>query len=462
MADQLRHDCLGYVGEYPVLTPNLDELARIGVRFTHAFSAIPTCCPARQAFLRTKRPESFGAYWNYDITFPIAALSPDEYTWTRQLQKVGYRNAYIGKWHVNPDHDPREYGYESYFGVEDYSRHFEKVATTTQYVNAWRGEPDLVQLEDSRTHVLAHEASQAIRRLAGTNHPWHVRLDFPEPHLPCRPAGQFAEMYDAKDMRPWGSFSDTLEGKPFIQRQQLRNWAVEDYTWDDWAPIVARYFGAISQVDDAVGRVIDTLKETGQFENTIIVFTADHGDLCGAHRMVDKHYVMYDDVVRVPLVVSWPSRITTGTTIDSFVSATLDTGPTLLDLLDLDLPADTHGSSLRGLLEGSAPHRETNEIIATYNGAQFGLYCQRMLRTDRWKYIWNLADIDEMYDLRDDPCELTNRIDDPNVSEIGKRMRRRLFELLAEANDPLSSGPWLVGQLTEANPVSNLEIPQTV
>lgn len=456
MTDQLRHDCVGYVGRQPVKTPHLDSLAAAGVSFEHAYSAIPTCCPARQAFLRTKHPESFGAYWNYDITFPIGALAPSEYTWSRELSRAGYRSSYLGKWHVNPDHTPLEYGYDAYSGLDLYDELRRSRTIGGESGCSWRGAVDDAELGETRTHFFAREAARAIREGAQSDRPWHVRLDFSEPHLPCKPTGRFAEMYDPAELAPWGNFGDALHGKPFIQRQQLKNWSVDGDRWEDWAPVVARYFGAVSQVDDAIGVVLDALKDSGQFEETIVVFTADHGDLCGAHGMVDKHYVMYDEVVRVPLIICWPDGIDTPRVVESFVSSTLDVGPTILDLLGLPLPNDTHGRSLKALLDGTATESAENEIVSTFNGAQFGLYCQRMLRTDRWKYVWNLTDVDELYDLESDPFELTNRAQDAEYTETLTSLRGRLYDRLTEVGDPLCTGPWVAGQLNDDNPLKTL------
>jgi arylsulfatase A-like enzyme len=130
-----------------------------------------------------------------------------------------------------------------------------------------------------------------------------------EPHPPYRPAQAFDEKYSAEDIPRWGSFDDMFAGKPYIQKQQLLSWGIEHYGWNEWVPIVARYYAVISQMDDAIGRVLRVLDELGMKGNTIVVYTSDHGDMCGSHLMMDKHYVMYDDVVRVPLIVLWPRNI---------------------------------------------------------------------------------------------------------------------------------------------------------
>ncbi|MGI6705095.1 MAG: sulfatase-like hydrolase/transferase [Clostridia bacterium] len=139
--------------------------------------------------------------------------------------------------------------------------------------------------------------------------PWLMSIDFPEPHLPCRPAGKFAEMYKPEEIPPWGSFADTFEGKPYIQKQQLYSWKIENFSWEDWAPIVARYYGVVSQVDDAIGRITDALEKMNVMDDTIIIYTSDHGDMCGGHRMIDKHYVLYEDNVKVPLLIRWPKGV---------------------------------------------------------------------------------------------------------------------------------------------------------
>ena len=111
VAVQQCYFCFGYSRVYPVLTPTIDKIAGEGVWFTNAYTPIPVCAPARQAFLNGRRPETFGALWNYGIALDIPALSPHEYTWVRELEEIGYQNSFIGKWSGNPDHGPLEYGF---------------------------------------------------------------------------------------------------------------------------------------------------------------------------------------------------------------------------------------------------------------------------------------------------------------------------------------------------------------
>ncbi|SEM89747.1 sulfatase-like hydrolase/transferase [Paenibacillus sp. OV219] len=452
-ADQLRSDCVGYSGKYPVQTPNLDQLAARSTVFHHAYSHFPVCSPARQSLLHGKRPETFGALWNYNSFLPVGYLQPDQYTWTKQLADAGYRSAFLGKWGVNPEFGPTAFGYESYVSEGDYRAFRQSRYPDLTYTNGFFGENNPVALADSETHWYADRAIETIETLSQGDRPWHIALHFAEPHLPCRPSEPFAEMYDPAQVPEWDGFRDNFASKPYIQAQQLASWGVESFTWEDWAPIVARYYGIISQLDDAIGRVLAALARLGQADNTIIVFTADHGDMCGSHGMMDKHYILYDDVIRVPLIISFPgeSSQAVGLEREQLVYNLLDLGPTLLDLAGLDYSADSfHGKSLAPLLlAANAPSDADwrDQIVATYNGQQFGLYTQRMIRTKEWKYVWNLTDIDELYDMQHDHAELCNVISLPEHQERIAELRTRLYEQLKKEEDPVISNEWTRRQL---------------
>jgi arylsulfatase A-like enzyme len=452
VSDQHRMDCLGASHDYPVHTPNLDRLAEEGARFGSAYTPIPLCTPARQSLLTGQRPEATGGLWNYDLGPRIPALPPEAYSWPRELQHAGYRSRYIGKWHVNPDHGPTDFGYDSWIPLEDYDA-WRAQQHPDQPISAdWFGGIDPVPTQDSRTHWMADRAAEFIREAAAdAQQPWHLRLDFLEPHLPCQPTQEFASRYPAESVPEWRDFRDELENKPYIQRQQLLNWEVEDYDWEDWAPVVARYYAIIAQMDDAIGRVLQALEEAGAASDTLVVYTSDHGDMCGSHRMMDKHYVMYDSVVRVPMIMRWPERIKAGTVTEAFAYNTLDLGPTISRITDTAPPSPAHGEPLLEwegtTLKPSRSIESRDHVVSTYNGQQFGLFIQRMIRTRGWKYIWNPTDVDELYDLKNDPAELVNRIDDPESADRLAALRKTLYDQLLEEGDGIVANPWMAKQL---------------
>lgn len=173
---------------------------------------------------------------------------------------------------------------------------------------------------------------------------------------------------------------------------------------------MAGYYAVVSQCDDAIGLILNELDQSGMAEDTIVVYTSDHGDAAGSHRIMDKHYVMYEEEVRVPMLIRLPG--TPRCISEVWTSHFLDLGPTILDILGLKIPKQMQGVSLvpeieaamRGnsfAKEGTASNR--SQIFSEYNGQQFGLYTQRMIRDDRFKYVWNPTDVDEFYNLIDDP-----------------------------------------------------------
>ena len=508
ICDQLRYDCVGSSGARPVSTPHMDSIARGGVRFTNAFTPQPLCCPARQSLLTSRRPERDGFLWNHDIALKTLSMAPGERLWPRRLSEAGYRMAYVGKWHESERHSPLEFGYDIYDSDDDYRAFREGAYGAAKFERGIEGEIDPVPLEGAHTHWLARRACARLEELAGANAstgtnagtganagagantgsaggaaadscagagaatnasaamgasatcggaaggaPWHLRVDFTEPHPPVRPSVEFARMYDADDIPPWDGFYDDFADKPYIQKQMVYTWGLENYDWKRWSSVVARYYATVSQLDDAVGKILDTLERSGCAGNTLVVLTPDHGDMCGAHRMIDKHNVMYDDIVHVPLLMRWPDRLPAGMAADAFVQNTLDIGPTLLEAAGLAAGGENpdglicDGRSLFPLFGGGAPADWRDCAVSTYNGQQFGLYTQRMIRDREWKYVWNTADTDELYNLREDPGELKNRVRDARCAETLKSMRRRLHDVLVREGDGLLKHYWLRDQL---------------
>lgn len=458
VSDQHRLDCVGRSDDYPVSTPSLDGLAARGAWFGSAYTPIPLCTPARQSLLTGRRPEATGGLWNYDLGSRIPALDPASYSWPRELQRVGYRSQYVGKWHVHPEHDPTAFGYDGYVPLEAYDSWRAERYPNSPIPGDWFGEIDAVPTADSRTHWLADQTSAFITEASKDDAPWHARIDFLEPHLPCQPTAEFAARYPIESIPQWRDFADPLINKPYIQRQQLINWGVENYTWADWSPIVARYYAVIAQLDDAIGSVLRTIDEAGVTDDTLVIYTTDHGDMGGSHRMMDKHYVMYDDVVRVPLIMSWPARIAANSVVDAFTYNTLDLPPTISAITGIPSPSSGHGAALfendATVLAPSGETAAREHVVSTYNGQQFGLFTQRMIRTHAWKYVWNPTDVDELYDLTADPNEFVNKVGDDGCVDVLADLRKRLYDQLVTDDDSFVANPWMARQLTEGRKIA--------
>jgi arylsulfatase A-like enzyme len=200
-------------------------------------------------------------------------------------------------------------------------------------------------------------------------------------------------------------------------------------------------------MDDAVGKILGVLKSNGQMDNTLIIYTTDHGDMCGGHRMMDKHYVLYEDIVHVPFAIRWPGVIKPGTIAHDYVYTCLDIPPTIMEVLGKEPKDFFQGRSLMPFMKGEKPSDWRQEVVSTYNGQQFGLYTQRMIKNDDFKYIWNTTDVDEFYDMKKDPDELVNLIHEKGYESIIAELRKKLYEILKNDEDGLVKSLWMKNQL---------------
>jgi len=450
MCDQQRYDCVGFAGIRPVKTPNIDKIAQKGVWFKNAYTAIPVCAPARQSIICGKRPESFGALWNFHITHPVCEVPADGFIYPRHLKENGYNTAFCGKWDISASNPPEKYGFDLFVNDGSIYAEINQKYQNISYPNGIFGDPCPIDLEDSHTHILAKKTNQVINNLAKQDKPWFVNIDFGEPHLPYRPSAPFDTMYQPENVEKWGSFDDEFINKPYIHKQQVINWNLENRTWEEWARSVALYYGYVSQYDDAIGRILQNLEDTGQMKNTVIVYTCDHGDLCGSHNMIDKHYVMYEDLVHVPAAIRCDSLLKPQI-FGGYIHNTLDIVPTVLDLLDIAKPENVlqGESAASALIDGEKWDRDF--AVSSYNGQQFGLYSSRCIKIDGYKYVWNLSDIDEFYDLTVDPWELDNIIYDQSKLDLISQLKIKLYNELDRCKDPMIS--WVKNQLLKGRKI---------
>jgi arylsulfatase A-like enzyme len=445
-SDQHRYDCVGANGHPFLKTPNLDRLAREGVRFTQAYTPVPLCTPARNCLLYGCWPHQHLAICNYDTEAPRGAR-PELVSFSELLRDAGYELGYIGKWHTNAVRPPPSYGFSHWIDEAEYFPWREAQGLPRRpAVNAWFGESDPgITGAQSRLGWGAERVIEALGRLKSGGKPFFLRWDPSEPHLPNRVPPPYDTMYPREAIPPWPGFADTLEGKPFIQRKQQRTWGVEGWAWEKWSPIVQRYLGEITLMDEHIGRILASLDSLGLSGDTAVVYTSDHGDMCGSHGMMDKHYIMYDDVVRVPLVARLPGSGVAGTASGEFVSSGLDLACTFLDLAGVRMPDSYVGRSLVPALRGQGGTGRSC-IVSTYYGNQLGLFTQRMVRERRWKYVWNATAEDELYDLESDPGELRNRAADPACAPQLTRLRGELRAWMKAERDPILNS-WTEAQL---------------
>lgn len=451
VTDQQRLDTIGAYGSTICKTPNIDRLAERGMRFLRAYTPCGLRSPVRASLLTGTYPHDHDALTNNKLHPVRTELPPERDILTPALKTAGYQMASIGKWHVNSTHDPVDFGYDRHVPLGAYAERRKETGVPFQpehnnYVIPTSA-VDPVDEKDCRQAFLTDEAIRAIDDFSREDAPFFVRLDFHGPHAPNVVPEPYASMYDPASIPPWPNYDDPLDDKPAVQKIKRRHWGTDKMTWEDWQPIVAHYFGEISLIDAQVGRVMDHLDANGLTDDTIVVFTADHGDTMGAHRIWNKDYTMYDGIYHVPFIVSWPGVTEPGSTCDEYIHHFIDLTVTFPEIAGQQVPDNLHGQSLVSLLEGESQGRP-REAYCQFHGCHMGLYTLRMLQTDKWKYVFHTNDIDELYDHENDPDEMINLAERPESAEVLKTMRSRMVDWMADTKDHLYN-EWIVYYLTD-------------
>jgi len=451
-SDQHRFDCVGanqpYAADGPgrrVRTPNLDRLAREGTTFTHAFTPNPVCSPAR-ACLQTGTWATTHKCVTIPNTEAFQTADPGLPVMTRLLADAGYRVGHVGKFHLEVTGGPTDHGAETYIGNSGYREWRQAQGLPPQPAdNGLYGQIDPVTPGQTSLAWQAGQVEDLLGQFATTERtgtPFFLRWDPPEPHLPNRVPQELVDLFPAASLPPWASFPDPLENKPAVQHRTRTRWGLGGWDWSAWSELVSRYLADVHLLDMQIGRLLDTLDRLGLAEDTLVIYTTDHGDMTGGHGMLDKHYVMYEDIMRVPLFMRLPGTIPAGDVQEGFVSHEIDIARSILNAAGIEPPASYVGRDLLADAAGHPAIPPHEDIFAQYQGTHQGLYSQRMLRDRRWKYIYNPVSFDELYDLENDPGELHNLIDAPEASEPLARLRKRMEFWMRDIGDPLSGPLW--------------------
>lgn len=456
MTDQHRVDTLGCYGATVCQTPVLDSLAASGTRFTDAFTPSAICTPTRASLLTGVAPFRHKLLANFERNVGYAEELGDEFEpYSAPLARAGYRRYHVGKWHVGKERGPADFGFDgehfagwgnavdhpaylAYLDRNGYPPYRLRREVRGTFPNGEPGNLLAGVLEQPAEATfecfLAELAIERIRAAADgpDGEPFFLGLHFFGPHLPyCLPE-ELYRRYDARQVTLPASMAETFEGKPLVQRHYSGHWSVDSLGEDTWRELTAAYWGYVSLIDTQIGRVLDALRAAGLADDTAVLFSADHGEFTGAHRLHDKGPAMYDDIYRVPLLARVPGGVEGA--VDGRFVGTTDLTATILDLAGAAVPAHYDGRSLLPLLLGERIDGWRNEVVAEFHGHHFP-YPQRMIRTRTHKLVVNPADVNELYDLVADPDELVNRYPDPGCAVVRDELMCRLYELLRERGD---------------------------
>lgn len=444
MADQHRYDALGIAGNPIIRTPNIDQIGQNGAYFEIAYTHVPVCVPARSSMLTGRAIDNTKVRKNGDVTTEKEDGVMPMKTFSEILAEQDYYQEYNGKWHV-PQFKFSPYavvGLETEKGTfKDYNKYLDvfvparKAMNGEQIDNTYKRpyrpdpidrryglqpggipvdqegkvytvrQPDnhgelLIPAEYTKVAFDAKTTIQSLKRASEKGQPFSIICSFGPPHSPILPTRPYYGMYPPEKMRPPVSMDDAMDNTPY--KTVNRRLSMPEYADKEKLKyMISNYYGMISEVDDWVGQIIETLKEIGEYDNTLIIYTSDHGEMLGAHGAREKNN-FYEESVHVPLVMSFPGRIKPGTVVKDPVSW-LDLFPTILDYL-LAAHYESDGESLKPLIEGAA---EREYVVAEWNTSPD--YC---VRAGDWKLIFSKGQgtIDCLFNLKDDPHELNNLI----------------------------------------------------
>ena len=413
MADQWRAQATGYAGDPNVKTPNLDRLATQGINMVNAVSGCPLCTPYRGTLFTGQYPLKTGLFIN-DVP-----LNPKGATLGETFRSAGYSTAYIGKWHVNggarsayipPE---RRFGFETFKVLEcthDYnnSRYYDGNDPT---LRTWKGYDAIAQTDAAIDCIKNRKPGQ----------PLLLMLSWGAPHDPYDTAPQkYHDLYSAEKikLRP-----NVPEGAAKVAQGYLAN-----------------YYAHCTALDDCMGDLIKALDKEGLAENTIVVFTADHGDMLKSQNQIHKQRP-WDESIRVPFLIRYPAKLGHAGKNLNGMFETADIMPTLLGLSGLSIPGSVEGKDFSKYLLGQGTDPSGGAaVVASYQPIADWSTEYRGVRTPRYTYAKKLDGPWLLFDNEKDPYQLTNLIGKPEAAEIQKQLDAELAQRLKERGDQFLPG----------------------
>ncbi len=428
LSDDHRYDFMGFMGKVNFLeTPNMDHLAREGAHLQNAFVTTSLCSPSRASILTGLYSHKHGVVDNQ------TPVSKDLVYFPQYLHKAGYETAFIGKWHMGHEEDTPRKGFDKWISFRGQGKYYDPILN----IDGKR-----LEAKGYITDLLTDYAVQWLKK--DRDRPFFLYLSHKAVHAMFEPAKRHLGRYEQVPLEYPKSMANTEEnylGKPRWVKEQRNSWHGVDYMYHgqmDFDTFYRRYCETLLAVDESIGRVLETLKEMGILDTTLVLYMGDNGFCFGEHGLIDKRH-MYEASLRVPLLAFCPEMIRSGTKVSHLIQ-NIDIAPTILEASGLKSPDKIDGRSFLSLLEGKE--------IQWRDAIFYEYYWERNfpqtptvhgIRTDNYKYIHyhGIWDVDELYDIQTDPDEIRNLIDSPDHQEIVKEMNKRLFDWLEETGGML-------------------------
>jgi arylsulfatase A-like enzyme len=431
LPDQMRASAMGCDGNAQVLTPHIDRLAAEGIRFKRTYANVPVCCPARAILMTGTYPHVNGMIAN-DLR-----LREEQVTIAERLRDVGYRTGFIGKWHLDGGPrepgfvppGPRRQGFEFWAAYECHHRHFEP--------DYFRDSPEPIVVRKFEPEASCDFAVEFLKSQP-KDKPFFLTVQMGPPHDPYGAPEDYMKLYDVETITPDPSWQPGSETRPTPKAGLRRGPLVNRFVPVGGKEEIAAYYAAITAIDDQVGRLLATLKETGADENTLILFTSDHGDMLGNHGMRRKRKP-HDESARVPGILRWPARVPKGQIVDTLFSH-IDMPPTLLALAGLAVPDEMQGADLSRVALGettAGPEAVLLQIFIPSKGDSIpGPWRGLVTQTHTYARFKNEPWV--LFDHEADPNQMTNLAADPAAADLREKLDAQLTVLMARHGDAWS------------------------
>lgn len=452
-ADQLRYSSVGYAGDTNAQTPNIDKLARESVNMCNAVSGHPVCAPYRASLLTGKYTTSTGMVINE------IRLNTNHKSFAHVLNDADYNTSYIGKWHMYANelgnhYDPKNsyipkgpdrLGFDQYFAA--YNFHHEYYGEPAYY---HLDSPEKIYHEKYEPDSQTDMAIEQLTKLSKEDKPFALFLSLGTPHDPWSPDNVPEEyLVRFKDTDFYLPENYLPDNDPHADSWARLN-EQERSELTEWMRV---YYAMTANLDDNIGRLLEAIHNLGLDENSILVFTSDHGELFGAHGRRAKN-IFYDEAVRVPFLLRWKGTLPENKECDACLN-TVDVMPTLLSMMDLPTPNDVEGSDMSNSISnaGSTSTENEDNLDNVENSAL--MMCTgataifedghewRALRTKKYTYaIFKSDGMELLFDNIEDPLQMNNLIDDSNHKDIAEQLKNKMHDRMSKINDTFESSSY--------------------
>jgi uncharacterized sulfatase len=422
-------------GRSVVKTPHIDRIAHEGALCTSFYATTPVCSPSRGSFVSGKYPQ------NTPVTTNSVPLNDNVVTFAHILKDNGYATGYSGKWHLDGHGKPQWHPRRN-FGFDDnrymFNRgHWKMLKDTPDGPKVGRGKNGQYgAIGDEKTFTTDWLADKTVEFLVeNKNRPFCYMVSIPDPHGPDTVREPYASMYTGQKYKQPKSAQKSPKGLPSWGKMHSNSYGQ------------SQYYGMVKCIDDNVGKIITSLKRNGLMDNTIVVFTSDHGDMRGEHGLQNKG-MPYEASARIPFVIRWPEKIKAGTLINESLGCH-DFLPTILNLMDVPTAGKEEGRDASALFTtGKAPSGWKDITFFRSTGESTKGWLAAV--SDRYKIIYSPVDDPWLFDLKTDPDELVNQFNNPEYRDIVRKMSVELIAYGNKYNDPRAGNYKVAGDLQKA------------